>query len=73
MLYVHPLELVYVPVVGVVIVPVTFQPLGLELVGDVTLYVMRSASTCDDDAAVKTVMATSAHDRTKLFMMERVL
>ena len=73
MLYVQPFALEYVPVDGVVMVPVTVQPVGSEPVGDFTLYVMRSASTCDDDAAAKTARATSAHDRPRLFMIERIL
>jgi hypothetical protein len=73
MLYVHWLELENVPVVGVVILPVTVQPPGLELVGDVTLYVIRAASTGDEDIATTTAKATRAHELEKLFMRESPL
>ena len=73
MLYVHWLALEYVPVVGVEIVPVTVQPPGLELVGDVTIYVMRAASTGDEDIAATTAKATRAHELKNLFMRESPL
>ena len=73
MLYVHWLELENVPVVGVVILPVTVQPPGLELVGDVTLYVIRAASTGDEDIATTTAKATRAQELKNLFMRESPL